>query len=259
MREANRGVVRDGELFACSYCGSAIVAGEGTTVTCDVCHKVSAKAGASPWLAEHERPQIKVALFANVPETPKPYELRSAGPISQPHTVAIEREGRAVTLRFRAGRRADLGRVLTATAMLAFLAIWFAGVISGDAGYEGNPWTAALMAAVLSAITVPPLNRFFAPVVLTATPAGLEVRSKLFGARKQQFERSTLRQLYCESRTIPATEDERAEERFHLIALLQDQTTVDLAELGDADSALYLERELEHALDIKDKPVNRTA
>ncbi len=253
---ANRGVVKAGDLFPCSFCGSAIVAGEGTTVTCDVCRKVSAKAFATPWLTEEERKSVNVAVrFGHPMPTPDPYELRPSGALSQPHAVKLEREGRAVTLRFRAGRRGDLGRIVTASAVLAF---WAEGVLRGAPGYQGTPWSGALMLGFLCLVIVPPLNRYLAPVVLTAKPGSLEVKSRLFGVRKHRFERSNLRQLYCESRTIPAKDDQPAEERFHLFALLDDQTTVELAELGDADSALYLERELERALDIKDKPVNRT-
>ena len=255
----NRGVVKAGDLFPCSFCGSAIVAGEGSTVTCDVCRKVSAKAFATPWLTEEERKSVNVAVrFSRPMPTPEPYELRGSGALSQPHAVKLEREGRALTLRFRAGRRGDLGRIVTASVFLAFLAFWAEGALRGAPGYQGTPWSGAIILGFLCLVIIPPLNRYLAPVVLSVEPSGLEVRSKLFGVRKRRFERASLRQLYCESRTIPANEDQPAEERFHLFALLNDQTTVELAELGDADSALYLERELERALDIKDKPVNRT-
>jgi hypothetical protein len=243
----NEGVVKAGDVFPCFYCGSPLLAGDGATVTCDVCMKVSAKAGAVSWSVQHMRESVDLALV----NAPMAQEVRSSRLLAQPRTVVIERDGSELQLRYRPswGKR-----LVTAVIALASAAMTLEATqgMAGSAAHADQFRTFGLIAAawtVLSILTVP-----FRTVVLTASARGLEVRHSL-GLRTTRYERSALLQLYCELRTV-TRRGESSITQYCLCAQMGDQSAVVLAVLPEAESALYLERELERALGILDTPVN---
>lgn len=246
-------------MFKCQYCASDLLAGDGLAVTCDICNKVNPAQVAPKLVVDPQSAEIwaSVGFAHGVSTEVPPVELRASSPPLRSYKISMTETPDGVALRFRDWRRRDPQRLAFNLACLVFIAYWVIGKSQNAPGLHGSFFTAGLAALILLASSFRPLERLLGPISLVAAPGGLHMKFGFLGLRTRFFGRRELKQLYCERRVIPRNRNEPAETRFHLVALLRDDSRVDLAEFGDANAALFLERELERALDIPDKIVTR--